>query len=122
MKIMLHAAKQNQWDTVNACGSYRGDTLDSQGYIHCSKPDQLIRVANFIFRGRTDLVLLCIDRPKVGPEIRDENLEGGDELFPHIYGPLNVDAVTAVLDFQPRADGTFVLPEALDEAGQRNKK
>ncbi len=117
MNNILHVAEQYHWDKAKALGKYRGDTLESQGYIHCSKPDQLIRVANFLFRGRTDLVLLCIDRSKVGPEIRDENLEGGDKLFPHIYGPLNIDAVIEVLDFKPQANGNFVLPEALNEAG-----
>jgi uncharacterized protein (DUF952 family) len=118
MNIILHVAKQDLWEKARASGSYRGDTLESQGFIHCSRPDQLIRVANFVFRGRTDLVLLCIDRSRVEPEIRDENLEGGDELFPHIYGPLNLDAAIEVLDFQPQADGSFVLPETLDEGGQ----
>ncbi len=114
MNIILHVAERDQWDKARASGSYRADSLDSQGYIHGSQPDQLVRVANLLFRGRTDLVLLCIDRSKVAPEIRDENLEGGHELFPHIYGPLNIDAVTEVFDFQPQADGSFVLPEALN--------
>jgi uncharacterized protein (DUF952 family) len=114
VNIILHVAERGQWDKAKASGSYRADTLDSQGYIHGSKPGQLVRVANLLFRGRTDLVLLCIDRSKVEPEIRDENLEGGDELFPHIYGPLNTDAVVEVFDFQPQTDGNFVLPEALN--------
>ncbi len=78
-------------------------------------------MANFLFCGQTDLVLLCIDSRKVGADIRDENLEGGDNLFPHIYGPLNIDAVIKVLDFQPQANGTFVLPKALREMAEEQQ-
>ena len=119
MNIILHIAQRNAWDKAKALRSYQGDTLESEGYMHCSTPEQLIPVANRLFRGRTDLVLLCIDRPKVEAEIRDENLEGGSTLFPHIYGPLNINAVIDVFDFTPQADGSFVLPQALNKADQR---
>ena len=118
MSTILHVAKREQWEKAKARGSYQADTLKSQGFIHCSKPDQVVRVANFLFRGQTDLVLLCLDSRKVSAEIRDENLEGGDRLFPHIYGPLTMEAVTEVLDFQPQANGTFVLPKALRDVAE----
>ena len=114
MNIILHIAQRDAWDKAKASRSYQGDTLELEGYIHCSTSAQLIPVANRLFRGRTDLVLLCIDRSQVKAEIRDENLEGGSKLFPHIYGPLNTDAVIDVFDFPPQADGCFVLPEALN--------
>lgn len=113
MATILHIAKRKDWQEARACGSYRGDTLASQGFIHCSTPEQVIPVANAVFRGQDDLVLLCIDTAKVDAEIRHENLEGGDELYPHVYGPLNIDAVVSVLSFEPQADGTFALPERL---------
>jgi len=53
------------------------------------------------------LLLLTIDTDKVGPEIRYENLEGGSQLFPHIYGPLPVRAVMNVTPMVPSPDGTF---------------
>ena len=117
MTTLLHIAIRDEWENAKASGSYQADTLGSEGFIHCSKPHQLITVANFRFRGRTDLVLLHLDRAKVEAEIREENLEGGEELFPHIYGPLNLDAVIDVFDFQPQTDGSFVLPDRLHEAG-----
>jgi uncharacterized protein (DUF952 family) len=57
------------------------------------------------------LVLLCIDAGRVESEIRYDGTEG--EKYPHIYGPLNVDAVVKALDFRPRNDGKFTLPEAI---------
>ena len=117
MAIILHITKRHQWEQAKAVGQYEAPSLHSHGFIHCSKPDHLIPVANFLFRGQSNLVLLCINTELVEPEVRYENLEGGDKLFPHVYGPLNLDAVTEVLDFEPRSDGTFELPEALAAHG-----
>jgi len=80
------------------------------GFIHCSTRDQVIQVANARFRGQSGLVLLHVDTDKVGSEIVYENLEGGQQLFPHIYGKLNVDAVERAAPFEPDADGWFTLP------------
>ena len=136
--IILHIAKRSDWTEAQRLGNYTADSLDTEGFIHCSKPDQVIAVANFIFRGQSNLVILEIDEAKVIPEIRFENLDGGnssgddellgecsdtaafsrsveEKLFPHIYGPLNLDAVTQVVDFDPLPDGSFELPEAFRE-------
>jgi uncharacterized protein (DUF952 family) len=80
------------------------------GFIHCSTRDQVIQVANARFRGDSGLVLLHVDTDKVRHKIVYENLEGGQQLFPHIYGELNVDAVVRVAPFEPGADGSFSLP------------
>jgi uncharacterized protein (DUF952 family) len=64
-------------------------------------------VANQRFRGRQDLVLLHIDPARVGCEIRHENREGGEQLFPHVYGPIPLDAVMSVTPFLPAEDGRF---------------
>jgi len=124
MGIILHIAERSDWEQAKASGSYRADTLASQGFIHCSTPEQVIHVANAFFQGQEGLVLLCIDTAKVDAEIRHENLEGGDERFPHVYGPLDVDAVLSVLDFRPQPDGTFALPEGLpfDRGAEQSPK
>ena len=31
-------------------------------------------------------------------------------VFPHVYGPVNVDAVARTVDLVPNASGNFVLP------------
>jgi uncharacterized protein (DUF952 family) len=63
-------------------------------------------------------VLLVIDTGKVGPKIIYENLEGGQQLFPHIYGELNTEAVVEVVEFKPGLDGYFELPQSPREAGR----
>ncbi len=108
---IFHIARESAWDEAGKSGVYRGDTLIQAGFIHCSTKDQVIEVANRVFKGQNDLVLLCIDTERVRSEIRFENLEGGLEQYPHIYGPLNLDAVVDVLKFKPESDGHFVYPK-----------
>lgn len=112
MNIILHITKQEQWEAAKSTHLYRSDTLDSEGFIHCSTPPQVIKVANAFFSSQHGLVLLCIDSDKVHSEIRYEEAEGG-ERFPHIYGTLNTDAVVQVLDFEPTEDGLFELPAGI---------
>ena len=73
--------------------------------------------ANRRFSGRTDLVLLEIDRTKLACEVIDENLEGGTDLFPHIYGCLPMSAVVRIHPFPCGADGRFDLPDPPDSSG-----
>jgi uncharacterized protein (DUF952 family) len=112
MAIIFHIARREAWANRDA-GSYRPEMFPVDGFVHCSTPDQVVKVADIRFRGQQDLVLLCIDTGKVKAAIRYENLEGGLELFPHIYGEINTDAVVQVAEFKPGAGGYFTLPPAL---------
>ena len=94
--IILHITSRREWEAAQAAGEYRGDTLDSDGFIHCSLRQQVMEVINAHFQGQRDLVLLCIAEDKVQAEIRYEDLYRAGQEFPHIYGPLNLDAVVAV--------------------------
>jgi uncharacterized protein (DUF952 family) len=110
METIFHITKRVEWERAQMEGVYRTPTLASEGFIHCSGSDQVIRTANTLFRGQTGLVLLEIDTRQVGAEIRHENCEGGQELFPHIYGALNLDSVVRVLALEPGEDGSFTMP------------
>jgi uncharacterized protein (DUF952 family) len=110
MAIIFHIAERKAWHQAHADGSYRPEMFPVEGFIHCSTPEQVIQVANLRFRGQTGLVLLSIDTDRVNAEILYENLEGGQQLFPHIYGELSVDAVVQVSKFTPGADGYFAQP------------
>ena len=110
MSVIFHITTREAWEAAKPAGAYRPEAFAAEGFIHCSTPAQVVRVADARFRGRSGLVLLAIDAGRVAPEIVYENLEGGAELFPHIYGGLNADAVAEVLEFEPGADGYFSLP------------
>lgn len=104
--------QRDEWTAAKLTGLYRPEAFDAEGFIHCSTPAQVIAVANRHYPGQSGLVLLYIDSDKVDAEIVYENLYGGQELFPHIYGALNVDAVTRVEDFEPDPDGQFTSDSA----------
>lgn len=111
MSIIFHITRSQQWEQAKQVQSYRGDTLDSEGFIHCSTLQQVLKSANKFFVGQTGLLLLWIDSDKVQAELKYEYAAG--ENYPHIYGPLNVDAVLKVVEFEPGADGKFGLPAEL---------
>lgn len=113
MSIIYHITRKTDWETALGAGSYAADSLASEGFIHCSTAHQVIATANRIFKGKRDLVLLCVETDKVKAEIRYENLEGGTNLFPHVYGALEVAEIVAAHDFPPRDDGSFEMPQAL---------
>lgn len=117
--MILHITSQQDWSAAQAQGEYTAPSLASEGFIHFSTEKQAIHVANAFYHGRKDLVLLVVDESRLKPEIKWEapagppadNISQAD-LFPHLYGALNLDAVASVLDFQPDPDtGTFTLPK-----------
>ncbi len=109
-----HITTSTEAEEAARTGRYVPEAFDADGFVHCSTRDQVIRVANFLFAGRKDLVLLTIDRAALTSEVREENCEGGDELFPHVYGPLPWSAIVSVHPFPCGDDGTFTLPIGLD--------
>jgi uncharacterized protein (DUF952 family) len=115
MPLIFHITSMPQWEQAQLAGVYQGDTLASEGFIHCSTLQQVEGVANRYFSGRTDLLLLCIASDQVQAEIKTEALVG-DEAYPHIYGPLNLDAITQVLPWAPQLDGNFALPVAIADS------
>src|SRR5947209_3964899 len=101
MQPIFHIAAASDWYAAQAIGAYRISTrdrsLDEVGFIHASYARQIVGVANAFYAGVHGLVLLKIDRQRLRAPVRDERPPGSDQKFPHIYGPLNVDAVIEVL-------------------------
>lgn len=111
MSIIYHIATAADWEQARRDGEYttstRGRTLAQQGFIHGSTADQVAPVANMIYKDEPDLLVLVIDTDRVTPEIRYEEVPGWDAPFPHIYGPLNADAVVETRPLKPGSDGEF---------------
>jgi len=107
MTRIFHLTPAATWAEAQRTGAYTADSLATEGFIHCSTVEQVVWVANNRFRGRQDFVLLHIDSGRLSAPVKYENLEGGTELFPHIYGPLNLDAVIDATPFQPDVHGAF---------------
>jgi uncharacterized protein (DUF952 family) len=111
---VYHITSENEWTEALAEGEYRSKNFETETFIHCSYVHQIEEVAGRLFGGRKDLVLLVVDPSKLSCKVVDENLQGGGELYPHVYGPLPLDAVIKVLPFPPKRDGGFLLPCGLE--------
>ena len=109
---IFHIAHTSEWADALENGSYRTGSLESEGFIHFSTGRQLLRTANKFYYGDRNVVLLLIDPGKLAAELRYEPIADGQE-FPHLYGELNLDAVSQVLPFSPEPDGSFIWPKAL---------
>src|SRR5579859_5865472 len=96
MEHIFHVTRADDWRAAQAHGMYRistrDRTLEEEGFIHCSHAHQVAHVVRTYFHDVEDLLVLVIDPQRVNAEIREESV-GGDERFPHIYGPLNLTAV-----------------------------
>ena len=105
MEAIVHICSQADWQAAQAGGQYLADSLQAEGFIHCSRPEQVVGVANRYYRGRSDLLLLWIDSSKLSAELRWEPSEG--DIYPHLYGPLNLQAIIQVSAFPADGDGIF---------------
>lgn len=106
--MIYHFCPRPAW--AAAGDVYVADSLESQGFIHCSPRDHVHVPATLLARGRTDLVVLEIDEARLpSPPIWEDGdpPDPDGRQFPHVYGPIPVSAVVAVHDLPPRPDGTF---------------
>ncbi|NEB05538.1 DUF952 domain-containing protein [Streptomyces sp. SID13726] len=97
---IVHLTERSLWEEARARGTYeistRGRTLQEEGFIHCSTRAQLPGTARRFFAGVADLVVLVIDPDRLGVPLKYEAARPGGEEFPHVYGPIPVDAVVDV--------------------------
>jgi len=104
---LYHVTTVEEALAAKESGVYIPTAFEREGFIHCSYAQQVLATANRIFRGRGDLVLLKINAAKLDCRVVNENLEGGSELYPHIYGHLKMAAVQSIVDFPCDSDGRF---------------
>jgi uncharacterized protein (DUF952 family) len=113
--VIHHIALAADWQEALAAGEYRmstvGRSLSQEGFVHAAFAHQLAGVAERYYRGVGEpLVLLTIDATRLSAEWRVEAPPGGGEGFPHVYGPVEVAAVTAVTPLRRDSTGRLVLP------------
>jgi len=98
------------WREAERQGVYRGSADDARdGFIHLSTAAQVGETARKHFFGQTGLFLIEVDADALGEALRWERSRN-DQLFPHLYGELDLGAVTAVLDMRARSDGYHDIP------------
>jgi len=112
--LIYHIATRADWERARADGQYTRSTVDKtlgeEGFIHASQASQVARTANRFYLDVPDeLVLLVIDPGRLRAEVRYEDVPGAELPFPHVYGPLNVDAVVDARPFAAGPDGTYAF-------------
>jgi uncharacterized protein (DUF952 family) len=99
------------WREAERQGVYRGSAVDLRdGFVHFSTASQLAETVAKHFFGQTGLFLIAVDADALGEALRWEPSRN-EELFPHLYGELDLGAVTDVLELRTRPDGTHEIPE-----------
>ena len=105
MADIFHITLPEHWAEAERTGaitvSTRDITLADEGFVHCSFAEQLAATATRYFGDLDEVVVLRIDPERLASEVVVEDLAGGGDAFPHVYGPINVDAVTEVRTTSP---------------------
>jgi uncharacterized protein (DUF952 family) len=94
--MIYHITTQANWNVAMMQGYYSADSIALEGFIHCSKKEQVEGVLKRYYKGVKDLILLTIDPSKVTALLKYELAPSVNEEFPHIYGTLNLDAVVNI--------------------------
>jgi uncharacterized protein (DUF952 family) len=111
VRMIYKICSASAWREAERQGVYRGSADDLRdGFIHFSLPSQVAETAKKHFFGQTGLFLIAVDADALGEALRWEPSRN-DELFPHLYGELDLGAVTGILDLRARSDGTHEIPE-----------
>jgi uncharacterized protein (DUF952 family) len=106
--MIYHIVSRSLWDD-RPPGDYRPASLAGEGFIHCSHRHQVERIANLFYRDEPELVVLLIDPTQLTSPLRDED-PGTGEMFPHVYGLIDDQAIVQVLPLERRADGSWSWP------------
>jgi uncharacterized protein (DUF952 family) len=99
-EYIYHVTSRKEWEAAQKNKEYKPARYDLEGFIHCSIERQIPGVLDRFYKGQTGLVKLKIEKAKVHRPVLFELAIDLDELFPHIYGPLNVDSVVEVIDIK----------------------
>jgi uncharacterized protein (DUF952 family) len=110
---IYHLAAAADWQAALATGRYSGSPDDRRdGFMHFSDGAQVVESAARHRAGRTDQILVCVVSAALGQDLRWEPSRGG-QLFPHLYGPLDVAIVLSAVPLPLGSDGRHVFPALL---------
>jgi uncharacterized protein (DUF952 family) len=116
--MVYHITSRQTWQEAQQRGDYQAESLATEGFIHCSTIKQVLPVAETFYKGQSGLLVLVIDPSLLASDLKWEPPSGGTpppgvpegDLFPHVYGPLNLDAIVKVIDLETNPDGKYTLP------------
>jgi uncharacterized protein (DUF952 family) len=95
MSVIFHITTEPEWAAAQAAGHYEAPSLKEEGFNHCCQEDQISDVLQRYFEGKKQLLKLSIDTSKLKSQLIYEWSPTNAATYPHIYGPINLDAVIA---------------------------
>ncbi len=111
--MIYHIASRRAWREAQQRGEYRAENFEKDGFIHCSTNTQVLPVAEKYYPGQRGLLVLAIDPALLSSDLKWEPPSEGapppgvpaGEAFPHVYGPINLNAIVKVFDLETNSDG-----------------
>ena len=97
---ILHLAADSDW-ADRSSSHYQPAAFEAEGFVHCCTPAQLPGVVSRYYEGRSDVVMLLLDESKLDAPLVWEDTSGSGDEFPHVYGPIALEAVLSCLPFDP---------------------
>lgn len=112
--LLFHITTKKDWEKYKVNRNYEPESLEEQGFIPCSNGSQLEDTANRLFSDKDKILLLVIDVSTLGENVKYEEDEETGEKFPHLYGPLNANAVIDEIEIGAEDDGQFKIDFSSD--------
>ena len=111
MTVIYHITTADAWAAAQIAGEYEASSLADEGFIHCSGDEaQTLRVVERLYSGTTGLIVLDVDVIRLKAEVkREPSRSGSGEIYPHVYGKINLDAVVRLRDLTRDAGGRHRL-------------
>ncbi len=109
--MLYHIVPQDDWKSQSNLRHYLGESLNTEGFIHLSQAHQLNSVLNRFYRAQSGLLLLHIDESRLIEELRFEDSYGEGQQYPHLYGPLNINAIVLIEFLVAEKNGCYHWPQ-----------
>ena len=114
MAALIHLVRRGDWTTGTREGLYISRSLVEDGFIHLCRPEEAVMVANLVFADVDELLAVGIDSRRLRAELRLDSERPGGFAWPHLHGPMDLEAAVCVLRYMRRPDGRYPrLPAAL---------
>ncbi|MFN8673154.1 MAG: DUF952 domain-containing protein [Candidatus Sericytochromatia bacterium] len=110
--MIVHILEKKDWEYAKKENIYNPKSLEIEGFIHCSKVDQIVGVSNLHYKNKKDMLMIVINENLLINKVLYEDLYNEGKSFPHIYGTINIDSIIEVIDFPCNNEGFFELTES----------
>ena len=94
--MIYHLTQKRNWENALTRGFYDAESLYSEGFIHCSEKEQVHASLERYFKNQSEILVLTIDTSKLQSHLQYDYSNSVNQNFPHVYGPINIDAVIDV--------------------------